>query len=63
MRRRLFLGAVLYTLAYQLDLLLFFTRGYYMVASAKRRAWRPRTAPVLSDGRSLSEVVLVRAPR
>jgi SAM-dependent methyltransferase len=52
----------LYRLAYQLDLLLFFTRGHSLVAIAKRRAWRPRNAPVLVDGRSISEVVLSRAP-
>jgi SAM-dependent methyltransferase len=48
-------------LAHQMDLLLFFTRGHYLVAVAKRRAWRPRKAPVLVDGRSISEVVLSRA--
>jgi ubiquinone/menaquinone biosynthesis C-methylase UbiE len=47
--------------AYQLDMLLFFSRGYYLVASAKRRGWHPRKAPVLVDGRSISEAVLSRA--
>ncbi len=50
-----------YWLASQLDLLLFFTRGHFLVASAKRRAWRPRNAPILMDGRSISEAVLSKA--
>jgi hypothetical protein len=49
---------VLYGLAFQLDMLLFFTRGHHLIALAKRRAWRPRNAPVLVDGRSISEAVL-----
>ena len=49
-----------YRIADQLDLLIFFTRGYRLIASAKRRAWRPRNAPVLVDGRSISEAVLSR---
>lgn len=61
MRRVLMFAGPFYWLASQLDLLLFFTRGYYLVASAKRRAWRPRNAPVLVDGRSISEVVLSKA--
>jgi hypothetical protein len=47
-------------LADQLDMLLFFTRGHRLVAVAKRRPWRSRTAPVLTDGRSISEAVLSR---
>jgi SAM-dependent methyltransferase len=50
-----------YSLAGQLDLLLFWTRGHALIAVAKRRAWRPRNAPVLSDGRSISEAVLSKA--
>jgi SAM-dependent methyltransferase len=49
-----------YWIANQVDMLLFFARGHYLVASAKRRAWRPRNAPVLADGRSISEAVLSR---
>ena len=49
-----------YWLAYQLDSLLFFTRGYYLVAKALRHPWRARKAPILNDGRSISEVVLRR---
>lgn len=52
------IAMLVYWLADQLDILLFFTRGYYLVVSAKRRAWRPRKAPVLADGRSISEAVL-----
>jgi len=51
----------LYRLAFQFDMLLFFTRGFHLIATAKRRAWRPRRAPVLIDGRSISEVVLSKA--
>lgn len=50
-----------YRLADQLDMILFFTRGYYMIAAAKRRAWRPRNAPILVDGRSISEAVLSKS--
>jgi len=49
-----------YWMANQLDLFLFFTRGHYLICSAKRRTWRPRKAPILVDGRSISEVVLSR---
>lgn len=52
-----------YRLAFQLDMLLFFTRGHSLVVLAKRRAWRPRMAPVLSDGRTISEAVLSRPGR
>lgn len=55
------LAGVFYWLAFQLDLLLLFTRGYYLIAEAKRRAWRPRNAPVLADGRSITEAVLSKA--
>jgi SAM-dependent methyltransferase len=50
----------LYWLAFQLDILLFFTRGHHLIALAKRRSWRPRNAPVLVDGRSISEAVLTK---
>lgn len=49
-----------YWTAFQLDLLLFFTRGNSLIAEAKRRAWRPRNTPVLVDGRSIGEAVLIR---
>lgn len=45
-------------LAFQLDGLLFLTRGYNIVAVAVRHPWRPRNAPVLHDGRSITEAVL-----
>jgi len=61
-RRRLFsVAGPFYRLADQLDLLLFFTRGFNLIASAKRRAWLPRKTPVLVDGRSISEAVLSKA--
>ncbi len=45
-------------LAAQLDLLLFFTRGYSLAVRAKRRRWLPRRSPVLADGRSIAEAAL-----
>ncbi|MFO7871944.1 MAG: methyltransferase domain-containing protein [Kiritimatiellia bacterium] len=54
-------GNIFYNIASQLDLLLFFTKGHYQVAKAKRRGWRPRETPVLTDGRSISEAVLRKA--
>lgn len=50
----------LYWIGHQLDTLIFFTRGHYLIATAKRRAWLPRKTPVLSDGRSITEAVLSR---
>ena len=50
----------LFWIGHQLDTLLFFTRGHYLIATAKRRAWLPRKTPVLSDGRSITEAVLSR---
>ena len=45
-------------LAARLDALLFFTRGYCLVARAKWRPWIPRRTPVLRDGRSIAEAAL-----
>ena len=45
-------------LAYQLDALLLMAKGYYLLACAKRHAWRPRKAPILNDGRRIGEAVL-----
>lgn len=42
----------------KLDWLLFFTRGYRLMAVARRRLWKPRRAPVLRDGRSLADAAL-----
>jgi len=50
-----------YRIGYQFDMLLFLTRGYNLIAVAKRRGWRPRNTPVLVDGRSISEAVLHKA--
>jgi ubiquinone/menaquinone biosynthesis C-methylase UbiE len=65
MERRLMrlysIANIFYWLADQLDMLLFPTRGYVLIATAKRRAWRPRNVPVLVDGRSISEAVLSKA--
>ncbi|MFU8779909.1 MAG: methyltransferase domain-containing protein [Kiritimatiellia bacterium] len=49
----------LYWIAYQLDCLLLFTRGHRMVALAVRHNWKSREAPVLMDGRSIGEAVLM----
>ncbi|MDD4736810.1 MAG: methyltransferase domain-containing protein [Kiritimatiellae bacterium] len=40
------------------DLFLFLTRGYLLIACAKKRMWRPRKTPVLRDGRSIAEATL-----
>ena len=53
----------LYELARQLDMLLFLTRGHNLIATAVRRAWRPRNAPILTDGRTITEAVLSKAAR
>lgn len=53
---------IFYRIAFQLDALMLLSRGYRFIAVAKRRAWRPRNAPVLVDGRSITEAVLSRAP-
>ncbi len=42
----------------RLDWLLFFSRGYRLMAVARRRLWKPRRTPVLRDGRSLADAAL-----
>ena len=59
-RRRYRVAGFCYSIASQLDFLLLFSKGYRQIAIAKRRGWRPRTAPVLVDGRSITEAVLSR---
>ena len=54
------LAAPFYRFAFQLDILLFMSRGFSMICTAKRRAWLPRRTPVLTDGRRISEAVLSR---
>lgn len=61
--RRPALLKVLYRIALQLDILLFFTKGYRVLAYGRRKGWRPRQSPVLSGGRSLTEAVLRRSQR
>lgn len=41
-----------------LDALIFFTKGYKLIAQAKRRLWIPRKIPILSDGRSIAEAAI-----
>ncbi|MBU0678213.1 MAG: class I SAM-dependent methyltransferase [Verrucomicrobia bacterium] len=55
----------IYTVAYpifwiagQLDLLLFFTKGFHLIASGRRRTWRPRRIPTLIDGRSIADAAI-----
>ncbi len=61
-RKRLYsIAGIFYRIALQLDALLFMTRGHYLIAVAKRRTWRARKAPILTDGRSISEAVLSKA--
>jgi SAM-dependent methyltransferase len=56
-------AATFYWIALQLDMLLLFSKGHSLIAQAKRRRWRSREAPVLVDGRSISEAVLSRAAK
>ena len=58
LRRISAVGGIFFKITYQLDMLLFVGRGFRLIATAKRRTWRPRHAPVLVDGRSISEAVL-----
>jgi SAM-dependent methyltransferase len=41
-----------------LDHAFFFTRGYRIMALARRRLWKPRRAPILRDGRTLADATL-----
>ena len=50
-------AAIAYAVAGQFDYL---GRGHVLAAVCRRRQWRPRTLPVLSDGRSIHEAVLHR---
>jgi SAM-dependent methyltransferase len=47
-----------FVLSSWLDWLLFFTRGYRLMAVARRRLWKPRRTPVLRDGRTLADATL-----
>ena len=49
---------ILYWFARAADCLLFFTRGYLVTAYGRRKGWRLRQAPKLTDGRSIPEAVL-----
>lgn len=52
--------ASLYWLAHQLDLLLFFTKGYQMVAYGRRKGWRERDTLGQRHGVSIGEALLQR---
>lgn len=61
MRKLFTVYSILYPffwIAARMDALLFFTRGYCLVARAKWRPWIPRRTPVLRDGRSIAEAAL-----
>lgn len=58
MARAYGMGQFIQRFAYQLDMFLFLTKGFCLVAEARRRGWRERNAPILIDGRSISEAVL-----
>ena len=60
LRRIAAVSGVILRIAYQMDMLLFLGRGFKLIVTAKRRTWRPRNAPILVDGRSISEAVLSR---
>lgn len=45
-------------LAARLDWLLPFTRGHRMVVRARHRAWKPRRAPTLTNGRSIADAAI-----
>jgi ubiquinone/menaquinone biosynthesis C-methylase UbiE len=55
---RLSLTSILYPLAAGLDVPLCGFRGYLLTACGRRKGWRPREKPTLSDGRSIQECVL-----
>lgn len=61
-RSRALVGSM-YGLACRLDAPLFFTKGYQVIVHGRRKGWRPRQAPVLADGRGISEAVLRRVSR
>ena len=42
----------------RLDVFLLMTKGYLLIARAKKRMWRPRKTPILRDGRSIAEATL-----
>ncbi len=54
------IAGVLYRVADNLD---WIGRGHVLSAHCRRRQWKPRTLPVLSDGRSIHEAVLRRTSR
>lgn len=49
---------VLYWIARGCDSLIFFHRGYLMTAYGRRKGWRSRPTPRLTDGRNISDAVL-----
>ena len=45
-------------LAHLLDKLLIFHRGHRMAFRARRRPWKPRVTPTLTDGRSIADATI-----
>lgn len=61
-RRRGLRGWV-YQIAYQLDLLLFWSRGYMLASRSRRRTWRQKVKPGLCVGGVISGAILSKASR
>ena len=49
-----------FRLAQQLDFFTMWHRGYIATVRARRRRWRERSTPVLTDGRTIQEAVLIQ---
>jgi hypothetical protein len=43
-----------------LDFFTMWQRGYIATVRARRRRWRERSTPVLTDGRTIQEAVLMK---
>ena len=54
-------AGLFYRLAFQLDVLFGMTKGHHWIVVGKKRMWRTRQAPVLRDGRTITEAVLSRS--
>ena len=49
-----------YRLAQQLDFFTMWSRGYVATIRARRRRWRERNTPILTDGRTIQEAVFIK---
>lgn len=50
-----------YRVADQLDFFGLWARGHVLLVHARRRQWRERRTPILADGRTMREAVLMKA--